>query len=341
MKAFQILGPNQSNLTVIPEPTCEARDVILQAEFIGLCGSDLSTFAGRNALVQYPRIPGHEISALIVQRGAEVPDTLKVGMRVAVVPYTSCGVCSACVRGKPNACRANKTLGVQQDGALTERIAVPWQNVLVAGNLSPRELVFVEPLSVGFHAIDRANVKDNDTVLVLGCGMIGLGAIAGASLRAARTIGADIDDTKLSIATKFGAQYTINAQSTNLHEAVSDLTDGSGPDVVVEAAGNARTYSDAFKLVSFAGRVACIGYTSGEVPLATRLFVQKELDILGSRNATRFDFESPLRQLEKRAIPVEHAISEISSTRNLSRTFESWAAEPDRFTKILVDTAQW
>jgi threonine dehydrogenase-like Zn-dependent dehydrogenase len=77
------------------------------------------------------------------------------------------------------------------------------------------------------------------------------------------------------------------------------------------------------------------------VPLATRLFVQKELDILGSRNATRFDFESALRQLEKRAIPVEHAISEISSTRNLSRTFESWAAEPDRFTKILVDTAQW
>src|SRR5262249_49953022 len=161
----------------------------------GLCGSDLNSFRGKNPLVTYPRILGHEIAATVEDAG-EAKHLLPAGTAVTLMPYTSCGRCASCRRKRPNACECNQTLGVQRDGALTEYISVPTAKI-VRGNLSLKELCLVEPLTVGFHAVARGRVTATDTVAIFGSGGVGLGAIAAASYVGATTIAIDVDDKKL------------------------------------------------------------------------------------------------------------------------------------------------
>lgn len=339
MKALQIVEPKRTNVVDIPPPTCGPGEVLLKIGLVGMCGSDLSTYGGKNALVSFPRIPGHEIAATITERGAGVPESIGLGEEVTVLPYTSCGTCSSCLRGRTNACRYNQTLGVQRDGAMTEYIALPWQKVVHSEGLRLGELVFVEPLTVGFHAVDRSAVTDCDVVLVLGCGMIGLGAVVRASLRGARVVAADVDDAKLETARTFGAQFTVNSRARNLHEDLRAITSGHGPDVVIEAVGSPATYRSAIEEVAFAGRVTCIGYAAEDAQLTTRLFVQKELDIRGSRNATAMDFAGVVRFLGRRTLPIGQVVSRRVPLAEAGGALRDWAANPPAFTKIIVEVS--
>ena len=224
MKALRIDAIGHFSHAEIARPRPRPGEVLLQVRRVGYCGSDLSTFRGLNPLVTYPRIPGHEVAAVIAETTEGVPPGLKTGMAVTVLPYTACGKCPSCRSGRANACQHNETMGVQRDGALAEFITVPWEKVLPAP-LSLSELALVEPLSVGFHAVSRGRVTAQDSVLVFGCGMIGLGAIAAAGLhRGARVIAVDLDDGKLSLARKCGAAHTINSGTENLHEKLVALT---------------------------------------------------------------------------------------------------------------------
>lgn len=312
-------------------------EVLLKMQYVGFCGSDLSTYLGKNPLVSYPRVPGHEISGIIVELGQEVPGGLMEGDAVTVVPYTSCGTCPSCRRGRTNACRENQTLGVQREGAMQEYLSLPWQKILPAPELSALELALVEPLTVGKHAVRRARVGEGDLVMVLGCGMIGAGAIAAAAGRGARVVAVDIDAHKLELATLLGAGYTINSRETDLHGELERISAGDGADVVIEAAGNALTYRAAVEEVAFSGRVVCIGYAGQEVSFPTRLFVQKEMDILGSRNATAEDFSEVIDFLEQGDFPLDEVISRKVSFDEAAGAMKEWAADPGKFMKILLD----
>ncbi len=337
MKAVVINTPGDLTVKEIATPGPAPGEVLLKMQYVGFCGSDLSTYMGKNPMVNYPRIPGHEISGIIAELGTGVPDNFKLGDAVTVVPYTSCGNCPSCRRGRTYACRVNQTLGVQREGAMQEFITVPWQKILPAPRLSELELAMVEPLTVGFHAIQRGRVEETDVVMVLGCGMIGAGAIAGATLRGARVIAVDIDDHKLNLATSLGAQHTINSSVLDLHEEVERLTGGDGPDVVVEAVGNPLTYRAAVNEVAFTGRVVCIGYAGAEVSFATKLFVQKEIDIMGSRNATAEDFKAVIAYLEQGTFPIDRMITEKVKPEDAARAVRLWADDPGKVMKILVD----
>jgi 2-desacetyl-2-hydroxyethyl bacteriochlorophyllide A dehydrogenase len=332
MKALVIPRPGEIALEERPEPG--AGDVLLEVRLVGLCGSDLSSFRGTNPLVSYPRVPGHEIAATIVEVGDGVSD-LEPGTNVAVSPYTSCGRCASCRRDRPNACESNQTLGVQRDGALTEYVRVPASSVYPA-SLALEDLCLVEPLTVGFHAIARACVAPEDVVAVFGSGGVGLGAIAASSVRGARTIAVDVDDRKLEVAGKAGAGRTINVRAEPLHETLRRLTDGRGPDVVVEAAGTPETYRAAVEEVAFAGRVVYVGYTKDLVAFETRLFVQKELDVRGSRNALPEDFRAVIRMLEAGRFPVEHAVSAIVPLDAAPGAIREWSERPELVTKLVV-----
>ena len=337
MKAFRIVAPQQCEIVDLPMPEPAAGEVLLRVRRVGFCGSDLSTFLGRNPLVAYPRIPGHEIAATISAVTAGVPAELTLKSMVTVLPYTQCGVCTSCRRGRPHACRNNQTLGVQRDGALTEFICVPWRKVLVGPGLDLAQLALVEPLTVGFHAVARGEVTGSDTVAVIGCGMIGMGAVAGAALRGARVLAIDIDDAKLGVACRLGAAQAINTRTVNLHEALQQLTGGDGPDVIIEAVGSPATYRQAVDEVAFAGRVVCIGYAKDEVAFATRLFVQKELDIRGSRNATAADFAQVLSFMRMTAFHTGPVLSRICAMEDAATALAEWAANPGAIVKIAVD----
>ncbi len=291
-------------------------------------------------MVSFPRIPGHEIAGTIVESGDGVPEKLARGMNVTLSPYTNCGACPACKRGRFNACRFNETLGVQRDGALTEFITVPWGKLKVSPSLSLRELSMVEPLTVGFHAVARGRVTEDDVVAVLGCGTIGMGAIAGSAHRRALTIAVDMDDAKLALASRAGASHTINTRSASLHDELQKLTGGDGPDVVIEAIGTPGTFRAAVEEVAFTGRVVYIGYAKEPVSYETKLFVQKELDILGSRNAMPDDFVSVIEMLERKTFPVEELISRVVPLEQAGDALRAWDENPLIFTKILVEVAR-
>jgi threonine dehydrogenase-like Zn-dependent dehydrogenase len=141
MKALVIHSPGEASIETVPEPVVTDDGVLLKVRMVGFCGSDLNSFRGLNPLVSFPRIPGHEICGTVVQAGHD--SGLVAGADVALSPYTSCGKCASCQRGRPNACRFNQTLGVQRDGALTEFIVMPPEKLYPA-KLTPKELCLVE-----------------------------------------------------------------------------------------------------------------------------------------------------------------------------------------------------
>ena len=331
MRAFRMEAPGVAAVVEVPEVAGTDGEVLLRVKMVGLCGTDLSTFRGRNAMVKFPRVPGHEVAAEIV----EGDGALAAGTLVTVSPYTSCGQCASCRRGRVNACRWNETMGVQRDGAMMEYVRVPREK-LYAARLPVKELCLVEPLTVGFHAASRGRVAPEDTVAVFGCGGVGLGAIAAAAFRGAETIAIDIDDGKLEIARKAGAKHLVHSKREDLHERLQEITDGRGPDVMIEAIGLRETFRAAVDEVAFSGRVVYIGYAKEPVEYETRLFVQKELDVLGSRNALPEDFREVIRMLEAGSFPVEETVSAVVPMEEAAGLLREWSEAPQRFTKIMV-----
>jgi len=336
MKALFITAPGEIVLREKLQPNPLPGEVLLKIARAGYCGSDLSTFRGINPLVSYPRIPGHELSGTIVEVADGVPAEWSIGTEVLVMPYSNCGRCSACQQGRANCCRNNQTLGVQRDGGLCEYLTVPWQKLMKAEGLSLAELAFVEPLTVGFHAVDRGRVRQSDTVVVLGCGAIGLGAIAGAAARGARVVAADLDDQKLELARLSGASVTINSGQASLHEELQALTGGEGPEVIIEAIGSAATFQAAVKESCFAGRVVYIGYAKAPVEYETKAFVQKELDIMGSRNACVSDFKNVIELLRSGNFPVARSITKTVPLSAAPDAMREWDKFPLQFTKIQI-----
>lgn len=334
MKALVIRKPEDAVIETFPDPVPANNQLLLKVLMVGLCGSDLNSFRGKNPLVTYPRIPGHEVAATIISENSS-DSALTPGVNVAISPYTNCGSCASCKRGRPNACQYNETLGVQRDGALAEFITMP-PTRLYRANLNSTELSLVEPLTVGFHAVRRGKVTAEDTVAIFGCGGVGLGAIAAASSVGAKTICVDVSDEKLELALKAGGTLTIHSARQPLHDRLLDFTEGHGPDVVIEAVGTPETFRSAVEEVAFTGRVVYIGYAKEPVIYETRLFVQKELEILGSRNAGPEDFRAVIRLLEHGHFPVADAISSIVTLDEAPKALRAWSSNPAAVKKIVV-----
>lgn len=337
MKAIQIVSPSEMKVVELEKPVIGTDEVLVKIKYVGFCGSDLNTFLGRNPMVKLPVIPGHEVGAIIEEIGTDVPAGFEKGMNVTLNPYTNCGKCASCRNGRVNACENNETLGVQRNGVMCEYAVLPWTKIIPAGNISSRDCALIEPMSVGFHAVARGQVIDNEFVMVIGCGMIGIGAIVRATLRGATVIAVDLDDEKLNLAKRIGAFHTINSKTENVHERILELTKGFGADVVIEAVGSPVTYVMAVNEVAFTGRVVCIGYAKSEVAFQTKYFVQKELDIRGSRNALPGDFRAVINYLETGNCPVEELITRVAKPETALEAMKEWESNPGKVFRILVE----
>lgn len=337
MKAIQISKPFELNVIDKEKPACGEGEVLLGIRYVGFCGSDLNTWRGGNAMAKAGVIPGHEIGAEIVAVGAHVPASLQPGMTVTVDPYTACGNCASCRNRRFNACEHNQTLGVQRDGAMQEYFVLPWQKVIVAEGLAVRDCALVEPLSVGFHAVDRAGVTDKDVVVVFGCGMIGMGAIVRAALRGATVVAVDIDDEKLAVAKAVGAHEGVNSRTEDLRERIAACTEGRMADVVIEAVGAPVTQRAAIDCVGFTGRVVFIGYAKDDTTFSTRLFVQKELNVYGSRNAQPEDFRAVIGYLRRGTCPCDQLITAVVKPEEAADAMRHWHENPGKVFRVLVE----
>jgi len=329
-------APGQVEIIDVPVPQPRPEEVLLEVHYVGLCGSDLNMYRGTLAIVSYPRIPGHELSGVIVAKGEQVPNSIREGDRVTVSPYSECGICPACRAGRPNCCQFNQTLGLQRDGAMSSHFAIHYTKVYASKVLTHQELALVEPLSVGYHAANRGRATEMDTVLVIGCGTVGMGAITAAARKGATVIAVDVDDEKLIGAQKLGAQISVNSARQDVLAVARDLTGGEGVSVAIEAVGLPDTFRLAVEAVAFAGRVVYVGYAKQEVCYDATSFVRKELDILGARNALRV-FPAVIKMLEKRERPFTDLITRIYPLADAAQAFRDWDAAPGKFTKMLID----
>lgn len=324
IRALMIESENVTRFHRVERQALGAGEVRVSVRHVGLCGSDLNTFKGLNPLVQLPRIPGHEIGGEVMEVGAGVSNAFRIGARVIVMPYTNCGECSSCRKGRLNACRYNKTLGVQQNGGLADEIVLPQGKLILNDTLAPHRLALVEPLSVGFHAVARGRVEKGDKVAVLGCGMIGMGAIIGAVAAGAEVLATDISAEKRELARRFGAAVTVDAGADDVMARVEEWTSGDGVDVAFEAVGLPQTFTQAVDLACFSGRVVYIGYSKAPVTYETKFFNLKELDIMGSRNATLADFHNVIRHLEQIGDEADALISKVFSFEDAEQALPYW-----------------
>jgi threonine dehydrogenase-like Zn-dependent dehydrogenase len=339
MKAISLAAPGKVESIHIAEPQLGPEDVLVEVHYVGLCGSDLGMYRGTFSIGSYPRIPGHEVSGIIVAKGEKVPDSIDKGAQVTLFPYSVCGICPACRTGRPNCCQFNQTLGLQRDGALASRFAIHYGKVFASRQLSLKELVLIEPLSVGYHAANRGRVTEMDSVLVIGCGTIGMGVVAAAARKGATVIATDIDDAKLADAAKFGALHTVNSSQRDVLDTVGELTNQEGVSVAIEAVGLPDTFRLAVEAVAFAGRVVYVGYAKKEVCYDTTLFVRKELDIRGSRNALRV-FPAVIKMLERCQQPFTDLITRVYPFDGTEQALRDWDVAPGSFAKILIDVTQ-
>ncbi|RRB00930.1 zinc-binding alcohol dehydrogenase family protein [Larkinella rosea] len=335
-RALVLVEPGKTEVREVEIPSPQPDEVLLEVNMVGFCGGDLNGFRGLFELQEYPNVLGHEVGATVLETGNQVPDAFKPGMKVTLNPYLNCGHCVSCRKGRPNACQDNKTMGVRRPGAMTKFISVPWQKLHASSKLSVRELALVEPLTVGFHAAARGRVAAGERVAVIGCGIVGMGAIAASVHKGAEVIAIDIDDAKMHTAKLAGAAHAINTTKVDLHEALLEITDGDGPDVIIEAVGNAATYRAAVDEVAYTGRVVYIGYAKKPVDYNTGTFVRKEIEILGSRNCLG-DFPDVIDYLEAGKFPVDAVISRVVSLDDAGQALADWSANPGPITKIMVD----
>jgi 2-desacetyl-2-hydroxyethyl bacteriochlorophyllide A dehydrogenase len=273
-----------------PLPQPAAGQAILEVKRVGICGTDLHAFEGTQPFFSYPRILGHELAADLIE--ADGAPSFKPGDRVGVLPYFSCGYCIACRSAKPNCCVRIQVLGVHRDGGLARYISVPSSSLVSSGGLSYDQLAMVEPLAIGAHAVGRAGVQQDEIVLVIGAGPIGLGVMDFAHLAGARVIALDTNQARLQFCRlHLKAEFVLNPSSGQVLEQLAEITQGDMPTVVFDATGNRVAINQGFRYMAHGGRYVLVGLQSGEIQVSHPEFHKRESTLLSSRNAMRADFD--------------------------------------------------
>lgn len=282
-------------------PAREKGEVLLRVSRVGICGTDLHIFTGNQPYLEYPRVMGHELSAVVVE--AEPESGLAAGDGVYVMPYLSCGHCVACRQGKTNCCVSIKVLGVHRDGALTEYLSVPAQFVHKAEGVTLDQAAMLEFLAIGAHAVRRADVLAGQRVLVVGAGPIGMAAMIFAKLRGATVTCLDTRADRLAFCqSQLGVNAAV-AVGTDDTEQLASLTDGEFFDAVFDATGNIDAMNRGFGFVAHGGKYTLISIVPGQVAFSDPEFHKRETTLLASRNATTVDFETVLEAMRAGHIP--------------------------------------
>ena len=231
MKAICIEEPGKVVVKDIDKPVRKPGEALLKMLYGGICGSDLGSYRGANAYVSYPRVPGHELAAEIVEID-ENDKGLKPGMIVTCNPYFNCGSCYSCRRGLVNACTDNQTMGVQREGGFAEYITMPIERIYDGKGLPAKTLALIEPFCISWHGVSRADVKAGERVLVVGAGTIGVLAAVAAKAKGAEVTICDVAEDKLDYAFKtFGLDHKLlNSSPEAFTKGVEELTNGDGFD---------------------------------------------------------------------------------------------------------------
>jgi 2-desacetyl-2-hydroxyethyl bacteriochlorophyllide A dehydrogenase len=306
----------------------------LAVSHVGICGTDYHIFEGKHPYLEYPRVMGHEISARVIEAGEGV--SLAPGTPVIVNPYLSCGTCVACRKDKPNCCTAIKVLGVHTDGAFCEEILVPEENLYPAGDLTLEAAATVEFLAIGAHAVRRSLAPAGSRALVIGAGPIGLGTALFSRIAGHEVTLLDASVERLDMAAdRLGLARGILAGDGAL-DAVLATTGGDGFDVVFDATGFGGSMEKSFAFVAHGGCLVFVSVVKDEIRFSDPEFHKREMMLVGSRNATRQDFEHVAASIRAGHVPVESLITHRTTLDEVVNDLPRWAHEKGGLIKAVV-----
>jgi 2-desacetyl-2-hydroxyethyl bacteriochlorophyllide A dehydrogenase len=308
---------------------------LVDVAHVGICGTDYHIFEGKHPFLAYPRVMGHEVSGTVVEING--PATVAVGQDVIINPYLSCGKCAACRQGKPNCCVSIQVLGVHRDGAMSEQILVPVANLLPAEGLSLVEAATVEFLAVGAHAVRRSMAIGGDRALVIGAGPIGLGTALFARAAKQQVTIMDVSAERLAFASRQLGFLTIDGSKGQVQERIADRTAGAGFDVVYDATGNSASLQAAFAYVAHGGVMVMVSVVQDDITFSDPEFHKREMMLIGSRNATRADFQHVIASIRAGEISIDQLVTHRTTLRDSPRDISLWAHEKSGLIKAMID----
>ncbi|MEH0152654.1 zinc-binding alcohol dehydrogenase family protein [Limibacter armeniacum] len=327
MKAIILNEPGQFKVNELMPPSdqLEAGEALVKVHRIGICGTDLHAYSGKQPFFTYPRILGHELGVEVLKVGKGV-ENVKVGDKCSVEPYFNKREDHAVQRGFTNCGENISVFGVHEDGGMREYFRIPAKYLHTSKILSYDQLALVETLSIGCHAVNRAKVTGEDTVAVIGAGPIGMGACQFAMAAGARTVMMDINQNRLDFCQKhIGVDGTVRVAEVEVTEAsLRAQFDGNLPTVVIDATGNKHSMSNTLTFTAAAGRIVFVGLFPGDFSFHDPFFHKKELTIMASRNSLPSDFEQIINMIENRQIDTTPWITHKIVFTDIANHFDSW-----------------
>ncbi|HVW01579.1 MAG TPA: zinc-binding alcohol dehydrogenase family protein [Planctomycetaceae bacterium] len=340
MKALLLESPKNFQRIDIEAPAKPGPgEALVRVHTVGVCGTDISGFLGKMPFFSYPRIPGHELGVEVVAVGEGVAN-VKPGDRCSVEPYINCQQCYACRKGKTNCCEKHQTLGVHCDGGLRPQFLVPARKLHVSTKLAFEQLALVETLAIGCHAVDRAALQADESCLIIGAGPIGLSTLEFAKLTGAKIIMLDMNEQRLEFCRKtMGVSHTLLVND-QMEAKLKEMTDGHGPDVVIDATGSVQSMSNSFGLIAHGGRLVFVGITTEEVKFRHPVFHRPEGTLLCSRNALSRDFSRIINLIEAGQINTDPWITHRTAFEDVIDVFPSYTRPETGVIKAIIEVGE-
>lgn len=326
MQAIILDKPGQFSLVEVnPPDQLGLNEALVRVRRVGICGTDLHAFEGKQPFFSYPRILGHELAVEIVALGpCDHENSLVVGDQCVVEPYLNCGTCLACRRGRTNCCARMQVLGVHRDGGMREWFTVPINKLHRANEISVENRALVEMLSIGAHAVRRSELETGENVLIIGAGPIGMGAMQFAQMMGANVIAMDISPGRLEFARQHaGAGAIVDARQDAEHQ-LRDLLNGNLPTTVFDATGSTKSMMNAFQYVEHSGQLVFVGLVQDNISFHDPLFHSREMTLLATRNATSADFSWVIDSMVSGQVDLTSWITHRATPEGLLEQFASW-----------------
>lgn len=292
MKAIRFLGKNRVAVVEMPKPKPRGNVVVVKVSASGICGTDLELLLPQEKEIKI--IPGHEVVGVVF--GVDKAKNFKPGDRVMVNCHVTCGHCEYCRSGDVIFCPELKTIGFEIDGGDAEYLAVPEPSLRpLPDDISDEMGVIVgDTLGTPYHAVKKANINAGETVGVFGVGPLGQMAVLAARSKGAHVIAVDLSKQRLEEASRFGAEFLLNPEMSDLLDRIKEITKGKGLDIAIECAGSAQTIITALASLKMRGRLIQVGVCPRVELDSFKHIIQKEIEIVGSRNFNKYELDEVL-----------------------------------------------
>lgn len=339
MKAVLLKAIGEMEVVEMPDETPGPGEVVLRVEACSVCGSDLEGYHGQHPKMTLPRVMGHEVASVVEAVGPGVT-AVSVGDRVAGTGRKACGVCEACRGGRPEGCANPGGPGFTAHGAYAERMVVlPGRLTPIPEVISDEAAAVAQPVGIANHAVSgRAVVQAGETILIQGCGPIGLAAMMLSKLRGARVISTDIVDYRVRRARELGADLALNTHTEDMLGPIQDLTDGQGVDKVIECVGGDQdeTLPQAVEAVKAGGLVVVVGsFAQNRATLPVIDFKFSEKAVIGSQGMPE-GYEPVFELMESGKLDVNPLITHRFSLEEAHRGLQLMDEKAEDVMKVVL-----